>query len=256
MGTVEVDTGKMGFFVGDIRQMSPDGSRIVYLGRSETAGSEQPAAEQAPADAVYAAHADGSASRRVVTQRQLYELTPNKAEFELGEMTIGNTKWRCDGRYILVANFVHPRPEVRRSLYLVKKDGSEARWLCHFGHHHSWSPDGASILFNDRKAGSGFRMHLIDFDGTNRRLVTDAIEGSHPLMSADGRRIVDFDHKGIFVVDVGSGSVERLSLYRNPFRMDIAGTHPHVAWNHDGTQVLYKSAETGHSELYLIPDAT
>ena len=222
----------------------------MYLGRSE----QQHDSKSTSADAVFVVNADDSNPRRVITKKQLYALTPNKNQFTLDEMSIGNTKWRCDNKHILLANFVHPKPDARRSLYVVRKDGSEARWLCYFGHHHSWSPDGASILFNDHKPGSGYRMHLIDFDGTNRRLVTDAIEGSHPLMSADGTRIADFDHKGIFLVHLADGSVERLSIYRKPFRMDVAGTHPHVVWNHDGSQLRYNSAETGHSELYMIPD--
>jgi Tol biopolymer transport system component len=169
-------------------------------------------------------------------------------------MTIGNSKWSPDGRSILLANFIHPRPNEARSLYIISRDGSEARWLCHFGHHHSWSPDGKSILFNGWVPGTGMRMSLIDFNGSNLRTVIDEPVGSHPVMSADGSKIVDFDHKGIYLVRVDERKVERLSAYRSSFGMDIASTHPHPVWNQDGTKVLYNSAETGHSELYLIED--
>ena len=74
--------------------------------------------------------------------------------------------------------------------------------------------------------------------------------------TTDGKKIVDFDPKGIFLVRVDQQKVERLTMYRQSFHMDIAGTHPHVVWNHEGTSVLYNSAETGHSQLYMIPDVT
>ena len=65
----------------------------------------------------------------------------------------------------------------------------------------------------------------------------------------------DCDGKGIYVVRVDEKRVDRVATFRKPFGMSHKGTHPHCVWSQDGTQVLYNSAETGHSELYIVPIA-
>jgi hypothetical protein len=75
-------------------------------------------------------------------------------------------------------------------------------------------------------------------------------------MAADGNKVVDFDDQGILLLRNKAETIERIATFRNHFRMDTAGTHSHAVWNHEGRQVLYNSTETGHSEVYLIPDVT
>jgi Tol biopolymer transport system component len=162
-----------------------------------------------------------------------------------------------DGKYILIAMWVHPCPRARRSLYIVSRDGAEVRWLTHFGHHHSWTPGGGSILFNDSvpvgtQGDREPRMCLVDFDGTNRRIAFDQAIGSHPLMHPDGTRIVDADRDGVYVVRLDTERVERLADFTRRFEGSHHGTHPHPVWNKEGSAVLYNSAERGHSEVYLV----
>jgi hypothetical protein len=245
VGILDIDSGAESLLEGAARQLSPDGKLTVFT-RNEPDDS-----------AVYTAEVDNSAITGIVDKQTLYDLTPNKDEFTPEEMTVGNTKWRPDGEYIVLANWVHSKwPNVRRNLYIVKKDGSEVRWLCHYGHHHSWTPDGNSLLFYDWVSGSGWRPTTVDFNGSNRRVLIDQPLGSHPLMAADGNKVIDWDEKGILVLRIREQTVERIATFRNKFRMDITGTHPHAVWNREGTQVLYNSAETGQSEVYLIPNVT
>jgi Tol biopolymer transport system component len=173
-------------------------------------------------------------------------------------MTIGNTKWTPDGQHFLIAMWVRPKPQVRRSIYVANREGSAVRWLTYFSHHHSWALGGKCVLFNDCKIHEEDgtrkepRMHLIDFDGSNRRVLIDEPVGSHPLMDPTGTKVADFDREGIYLVWVDEQRIERLAEFRAPFDMTHGGTHPHCVWNYDGTQILYNSAETGHSEIYLI----
>jgi Tol biopolymer transport system component len=147
---------------------------------------------------------------------------------------------------------------VRRSLYIASRDGSELRWLTYFNHHHSWTPDGKRVLFNGWKTVTPDgrcadpRMLLIDFDGSNRSVVIDQPVGSHPCMDPTGNRVADFDHDGIFVARIKEQQIERVATFRNHFDMSHRGTHPHCVWSPDGRQVLYNSAETGQSEVYLV----
>jgi len=255
-GTVSVDIhcGAEWRMDGSIRQISPDGQRYVGAPpRMEQVGNMEQVED------IYTAALDGSDPRCVATKQHLYDITPNRDEFDISEMTLGNTKWSPDGESILVAMWVKPRPAVRRSLYIVRHDGSESRWLTHFGHHHSWTPDGKAVLFNDwlvrRPDGTKAepRMHLIDFDGANRRVLVDRPIGSHPIMSPDGKTIADSDREGVYLVHVEDGRVERLAEFAHGFDMSHKGTHPHCVWSPDGSQLLYNSAETGHSEVYMVP---
>jgi len=149
-------------------------------------------------------------------------------------------------------------PGARRSLYIANPDGSGLRWLTYFNDHHSWTPDGKQVLLNGRKTVDGEinvgdrRMFLIDFDGSNRRMVIDEPFGSHPLMDPTGRMIADHHNNGIAVVHVEAQEIEQLSVFRGGYDTSHSGTHPHCVWNRDGSQLLYNSAETGQSELYLV----
>lgn len=250
---VDLDTGEENILDGVIRQVSPDGRRFV--------GSPSGRDRVEESGVVFVMDIDGSDPRCLATKRQLYDITPNRDEFDISEMTVGNKKWSPDGQSILVAMWVKPRPAVHRSLYIVSRDGSEIRWLAHFGHHHSWTPDGSAILFNDwleypadgKKSDGSQRIHLVDFDGSNRRVVIDQPLGSHPIMHPGGKVIADWDRDGLYLVHVEEQRVERVAEFAQRFDMSHRGTHPHCVWSPDGTQLLYNSAESGHSEIYMIP---
>jgi Tol biopolymer transport system component len=246
---IDLDTGKISLLPGRIRQISPDSTHFLTIQRSPHHGSQ--GAE------IGMLSEDGSESRTLVNREQLYDLTPNRDQFLPEDMLLGNTKWHPSGEHILLTAWIYPHPEVHRSLYIVSRDGSEVRWLTYFKHHHSWTPDGRYILFNDQiPSGEDEktepRMFLINFDGTNRRVIVDHPIGSHPLMHPDGEKIVDADKMGIYIAHLQSGNIERLVNFAQTFDGTHHGTHPHPVWNHDGLRILYNSAERGHSELYLI----
>lgn len=236
---LDLDTGCRYELPGQIRQLSPDGSAFVTIMNGPHGGG-QGAAIGLMSD-------EGADERLLVSRDQLYDVTPNRDEFRPEDMLLGNTKWRPDSQYILIAMWVYPAPHARRSLYIVSRDGSEIRWLAHFDNHHSWTPDGQQILFNDRT------MFLVAFDGTNRRVAFDAPIGSHPLMHPDGLSILDADRDGIYVVRPAENRIERLVAFSQPFDCHTHhGTHPHPVWNRDGTKILYNSAESGHCEVYHV----
>ena len=148
------------------------------------------------------------------------------------------------------------RAGVERSLYVASRDGSELRWLTYFGHHHSWTPGAESVLFCgwlDPQTRKEPRLFLIDFDGSNRRVVVDEPLGGHPIMSPDHSMIATWDDRGVILVHVDEGRWEYAASFGEGFDMSHRGTHPHPVWKGDGTQLLYNSAQFGHSQVCLLP---
>ncbi len=252
IGAVDLDTGERSTMKGILRQLSPDGTTFA----APMNASNRP--DDPDQWGFYTMREDGSGTRQIISTRRLHGLTPNRDEFDWKEMTVGNPKWSPDGKHLLITMWCHPKPAVRRSLYIATPDGSEIRWLTYFGHHHSWMPNGKGVLLMDSQSRSadartgGHGMFLIDFDGSNRRAVIDAPVGSHPCMDPSCRMIADFDGKGIFIVHIDGKKFERVARFRKEFDMGHKGTHPHCVWNPKSPQVVYNSAETGHCELYMV----
>lgn len=257
VAAVNADTGEtVSEFDGGLRQLSPDGEVFAYT----TIDSDGDGAT----DGVYTVREDGTDPRRLCSTREIYDLTPNKDRFDIDAMSLGNTKWSPDGRHLLVAMFVWSANtvqdgDVQRSLYIVSRDGSEKRWLSYFGHHHSWSPDGSSILYSgyvdfDHGIRETPRLFLVDFDGSNNRVIIDEPLGGHPILDLTGRYITTWDREHVILVDLERQSVENVATLSPSFDMSHRGTHPHSLFSPDGKSILYNSAQTGTSQLYLIPD--
>ena len=208
-------------------------------------------------------NSDGTEPALIASAERIYEATPNRDAFDIEDMFVQNTKWHPDDEHILMVTRI-PHQGINnywKHLYIISRDGSVVRWLTDYGHHHSWTPDGKSVLYSDwrdREPLQGMprkvpRLYLIDFDGSNKRMVVDEPLGGHPLMDPTGTMIVTWDNEGVILVRIPEQTVEYLTYYQNPFEVSHMGTHPHAVWSHDGSQILYNSAESGHSELYLIP---
>ena len=255
--------------------LSPDGTQFA-------ATLEDPdAPSNGHSTGAFTMNADGTDVRRIASTRELYEITPNKADFLLEHMRLGHTKWSPDSSHVMVAMWgvlgQGAGSRVRRSLYVMRRDGSEQRWLCYFGGHHIWSPDGSQILFAESRTweerGTGeTRLFLVNADGSDKHMVVDHQLGGHPIIDPAGATIVTETRTttmpvmatGLCRVDIQSQTVEDLVVFERPFDMGKYHTrgqvtppgrytHPHAVFNRDGSQLLYSSAETGTSQIYILP---
>lgn len=247
---VDLASGERRRHAGIIRQLSPDGKCFAVILGSPHHGEQ--------GTAVATTDLATGETREIVNREQLYEVTPNRDRFRPDEMLLGNTKWSPDGETLLVAMWSNPHPALRRSLYLVDRDGGHPRWLAYFAHHHNWTPSGRAIIYNgqpgavdDVQGRQPAQMCQVDAQGGEPRVIGPA--GSHPAMRPDEESIADADRQGVYLYHLADGRKEYLAAFRHPFEMTHRGTHPHAVWNRDGTQVLYNSAETGTSQVYLIP---
>jgi eukaryotic-like serine/threonine-protein kinase len=116
------------------------------------------------------------------------------------------------------------------------------------------SPDGTRAAFVTWRSGRGPEIWVASLDGTSAIPLTRATgknQGS-PRWSPDGRWIA-YDGQGddgnwdIYVIDSAGGQPRRVT------------THPayeHFAsWSRDGRWIYFRSARTGRSEVWRIPEA-
>ncbi len=259
VSVVDVESGALlRTMKGGIRQLSPDGELLSWT--TNDIRTDLPRG-------VYTMQEDGADLTLIVSTEALYELTPNNHLFHIDQMTVGNTKWTPDAQHMLVAMWIKATPDdlspwnsaLRRSIYIVSRDGSERRWLTYFGHHHSWTAAGAKVLYSgyrqhtDEGLREEPRLYMIDFDGSDNKVVIDHPLGGHPIASPDGDKITTWDDRGVLLVDLAAQSVDHLAMFMPPFdHKTHRGTHPHCLWSPDGSQILYNSAQSGHSQLYRI----
>lgn len=129
-------------------------------------------------------------------------------------------QWSPDGEWIV---FESARAEfARREIYLMRADGTDARRLT-AGTSRGWSPDGTSILYEDR-----FRIFTVTRDGRTRRLA----DGSNAAWAPDGRSIAyarstRTSRLEIAVSAVEGGAARSLGLGEQP------------SWSPDGSTIAF-----------------
>jgi hypothetical protein len=206
---------------------------------------------------IYTRNSDGSDVTMVASIEELYKVSPYKDAFSVNEVNANLAKWSPNGKYIAVVVWVGSRAgsQIQGSIVIVSKDGSEKWWLSFVGHHHSFTPDNKSLIWGDwtnfaQKRDS--RITIIKIDGTDKHFVVDEPYSGHPTMDPSCKKILTSDDQGVILIDINKQDVERLCFFNPKFDLSHAGTHPHCAWNHDGSQIIYNSAQTGKSKLYVM----
>ena len=247
--------------------LSPDGkSFVIHSNDSSTLEGR----------GMYTMDEDGSHVKLVASIEELYGMSPYREDFALDSVNAGIGKWSPDGNYVMFlmwvteagnARYISPAG-VQPSLFVSTRDGSRKWWVGYTGHHQSFTPDSKRIIWGGWKyvspecrpgAPDGNarnrdpRIFMANIDGSDTHIVVEKPFAGHPTMDPTCRWIVTSDEGGVVLVDVAEQTVEQLAVFKPRFSQKHSGTHPHCVWNRDGSQILYNSAETGHSQLYIIP---
>jgi Tol biopolymer transport system component len=139
-----------------------------------------------------------------------------------------------------------------QNIYVMDGNGGDARPLnTHDGMdgHVSWSPDGAQIVFDSRRAEQ-WDIYIMNTDGTNETQLTFSEKASrHPSFSPDGTQIVygqtgDDDKHHLFIMDKDGGNQRQLTFG--------GASEYDPVWSPDGSQIVYYSDANWASGLFEI----
>ena len=162
--------------------------------------------------------------------------------------------WSPDGRRI---TFTSDRDK-NTEIYVMNADGSNPVNLTQHpapDADPAWSPDGKKIAFASRRGGEGYRVYVMNADGTDVRAVSPAdrlVGYLYPAWSPDGKRIAYGGRcekeVAIFVCDA-DGSHNR-QLIR------LEGDCGLPAWSRDGKRIAFQHTPRGKQagSLYITND--
>jgi TolB protein len=185
---------------------------------------------------------DGS-DRRQLTRDEYNDIDPH---------------WSPDGRQIVFARSRQPAPGDNPpfDIDVMDADGRHIHRLLQSEGTASgprWSPDGRRIAFQRMDLGSGYRIYVMNADGTDVRRVTAAVESVEPDWAPDGERLV-------FVARRPGRAVQSLYTIRSDGTDErlvagdaaCAGDAYTPRWSPDGTRIVYRCDAVSSGAIHLI----
>jgi len=160
----------------------------------------------------------------------------------------GYADWSPDGQWLVFT--VETSSEQAGNLFLIPALGGEPTQLTENGGHHGvFSPDGRLIAY-DGERGSVIRLTTAT-GGVAVRIVPETIPVEHsgnPCWSPDGQRITFRSGEELVILDLPSGTTERL--------LPLAGNLPMpIQWvgQDDSIVVSLINPESHEAKLWKIP---
>src|SRR6266851_1812493 len=157
--------------------------------------------------------------------------------------------WSPDGKQIV---FVR-----NQQIFVMDADGSNQKNVSNNKDYEAdpaWSPDGKKIAFASNRSGGGFRVYVMDPDGSN---VTDVSQAdnpngyTYPAWSADGKKLYFSEsvENGleVFVCDADGSNKKQLTK--------LGGANTHSACSPDGEKIAFQHFTPGAEEapsLYVM----
>jgi Tol biopolymer transport system component len=115
----------------------------------------------------------------------------------------------------------------------------------------AWSPDGATIAFASRRAGT-FDIYVMRADGTGTQQLTETrVDDTHPTWAPDGRRLAFKRAEDIYVMNADGTAAHAIS--------HGVGSDGDPAWSPDGKWIAFTRRESGTQdrEIWVMrPDGS
>ncbi|MGE3806766.1 MAG: hypothetical protein AB7K24_19025 [Gemmataceae bacterium] len=202
---------------------SPDGSRIVFVSTRDRGRRH-----------LFVMDADG---------KNLKQLTSGASECRC-------PAWSPDGTKIAFALHRGPNAQVyvmdvnRNNLKNLSNDGA-------FSADPAWSPDGTRIAVASNRSVGGFRLYVMNADGSNQRELNHegiVIGSVYPAWSPDGQSIVySGPYQGglaLYAVDPEGKQQRRLA--------DLPGRNTFATWSPDGKAIAFANFSGSASAIYVV----
>ena len=169
----------------------------------------------------------------------------------------GNPDWSPDGSRIVFDRTDDCAGAIGScsALWVVDADGGSERRLTRENAQRvtsalapTWSPDGrriAYVVMDGRSETAD--VWVMDADGSAQRRVTHLGDAAEPAWAPDGRKIAFSNHGDLVVLDLETGSLQRLT--KTP-----ALDESHPDWSPDGKRIAYElnNEATTEYDAYVI----
>ena len=215
----------------DSPELSPDGSRIVFLTARHDPLPEFPNLKYE----IYIIDIDGSNLTRLTTTDAAEDHPSWSPD---GDRILFDADYDQDGLY---------------EIYVMNADGSSLMRLTFnetSDQFADWSPDGNRIAYSSYSAGD-WDIYVMDADGRNPHQLTDSSKWElFPDWSPDGAEIAFnglVPHSGntdVFVMNADGSEVRQLT--------NESGFDENPAWSPDGSQIAFQTNRDGNFEIYVM----